>query len=253
MKHSPSAGRPFLVGAMTLTAALAFGCDLGPGGAERSFPLYRVHRASEPPVLDGNLDDAVWSKAKTSSFFVDTMSGKRGALRAWAKLLWDDENLYLAAEVADELIVSPFQKHDDQLWQRDCVELFLDPNGDGLDYLEIQVSPLGTVFDTHYERRRRPSPYGHIDWQSLAKASVSVDGKANDHEEDRAYRIEVAIPFSTIQAGSKQASPKRGDRWRANLYVMDWTGKGQRAVSWSAPLVGDFHVPARFGMIDFTD
>ena len=36
-----------------------------------------------------------------------------------------------------------------------------------------------------------------------------------------------------------------------NFFVMDTRKQGQRAVAWSAPLVGDFHTLARFGRVVF--
>jgi hypothetical protein len=45
-------------------------------------------------------------------------------------------------------------------------------------------------------------------------------------------------------------TPPEGSTWRVNFYVMDTQrGGGQRAVGWSPPLEGDFHVPARFGRV----
>jgi hypothetical protein len=36
-----------------------------------------------------------------------------------------------------------------------------------------------------------------------------------------------------------------------NFFVMDATKDGQRAVGWSAPLIGDFHTLERFGRVIF--
>ncbi|MEM6957525.1 MAG: hypothetical protein AAF645_17665, partial [Myxococcota bacterium] len=42
--------------------------------------------------------------------------------------------------------------------------------------------------------------------------------------------------------------------WRVNFYVMDKRENGsQRACGWSPPLEGDFHVPGRFGTVQFGD
>ena len=36
-----------------------------------------------------------------------------------------------------------------------------------------------------------------------------------------------------------------------NFFVMDALEKGQRAVGWSPPLIGDFHTLDRFGRVVF--
>jgi hypothetical protein len=128
----------------------------------------------------------------------------------------------------------------------------IDPDGDEKNYFELQVSPAGKVFDTRYDSRRVPQPFGHMDFNSGLKNGVDVHGKINDDEADQGYTVETAIPWTAFALGEpKHEAPKAGDTWRMNLYVMDAREKGMRAAGWSAPLVGDFHVPSRFGKIVF--
>ena len=130
----------------------------------------------------------------------------------------------------------------------------LDPDGDGLNYFEMQVSPRGIVFDTRYDRRRRPRPFGHVGWNSGLKAGVDVRGSLDDDELDTGYTVEIAIPWSAVAAGTKPAvPPAAGAQWRMNLFVMDARETGQRAAGWSPPLVGDFHILERFGVVTFPE
>lgn len=202
--------------------------------------------------LDGKLDEPAWAEAKPTAFFVNTMTGSPADLKVTAKALWDAENVYVAFDVADDYLKSTFEKDDDHLWEQDCVELMFNPDGDGKNYFELQVSPAGKSFDTRYDTRRQPKPFGHMDFNSGIKNGVDVRGKLNDEDADQGYTAEVAIPWSAFAMGEpKHEAPKANDTWRMNLYVMDARQKGMRAAGWSAPLVGDFHVPARFGKITF--
>ncbi len=210
-------------------------------------PEINVVQAKAPPRLDGLLDDAVWSFAQVTPAFVETRQGGPAAFRAFAKLLWDRRYLYVGVEVEDALLLSSHTEHDAHLWEQDCVELMIDPDGDGKPYFEIQVSPRGVLFDTRYDARRVPKPFGHVGWQSRARAAVSPRGTLDDDIADAGYAVEIAIPW---QAFSRRP-PAIGDTWRANLYVMDATREGQRAAAWSPLGVGDFHVPRRFGILAF--
>jgi hypothetical protein len=159
-------------------------------------------------------------------------------------------------EVDDTSLRSEFQNRDDHLWEQDAVEIMLDPDGDGRNYFEVQVSPLGKIFDTRYDSRRVPQPFGHVDWNPEIRAAVKAEGTANDDAADTRYSVEIAIPIAGLAAGDAPAPALAPNgNWRVNFYVMDLQlgDAGQRAAGWSPPRVGDFHVPDRFGRVAFFD
>ncbi len=202
--------------------------------------------------LDGKLDDAEWQSAASTGRMVNPMTGDLGGFTAQARVLYDAQNLYLAFEVEDDYIKSTFQKKDDHLWEQDAVEVMIDPDGDGKNYFELQVSPRGQSFDTRYDSTRNPQPFGHVDWDSHVQAKVTLDGTLNDEQSDKGYRVEMAIPWTAFAVGDTPVPPPvAGTSWRMNFFVMDVRRQGQRAVGWSAPLVGDFHTLARFGRVAF--
>ncbi|HEX6241653.1 MAG TPA: carbohydrate-binding family 9-like protein [Polyangiales bacterium] len=215
-------------------------------------PELKVARADKPLKLDGKLDEEAWSKAQKTDAFVNTMNGEKAEFEASVKALYDDKNLYIAFDVADEFLKSTFTNDEDHLWEQDTVEIMADPDGDGKDYIELQVSPANKRFDTHYESRRVPRPFGHMDYDSKLQSGVSLRGKLNDDDDDQGYTVEIAIPWAAFSAGeSKVEPPKSGDTFRLNFYVMDQQKEGMRAAGWSPPRVGDFHVPQRFGKLVF--
>lgn len=204
--------------------------------------------------LDGNLNEPAWAAAPWTDAFVDTLSGDDAEFRARAKVLWDDEHFYVGFEVDDDYLTSDFEEQDDHLWEADCVEIMVDPDGDQRNYFEMQVSPRNVSFDTRYDTRRQPQPIGHDDWDSGLRSAVNVRGDLDDDDGDEGYTVEIAIPWAAFDAGASPATkPNANDAWRVNFYVMDSREEGQRANGWSPPRVRDFHVPARFGRITFTD
>lgn len=226
-----------------------------------------VRKAAKPPKLDGVLDEAAWKDAPTLGVFVNTLTGAAGGVKTEAKLLWDDKNLYIAFENEDKDVWGKMKGRDDKLWQEEAVEVMIDPNGDGKSYVELQVSPHGTLFDTYLPTYRKyedsidpkAKPFS---WNAKGlKAGVKVDGTIDQRDDqDKGWTVELAIPLSEINGlakdgeGAAKVPPSFGDTWRLNLFRLDVAKDGkQEAVGWSPPLVGDFHALNRFGEITFAD
>ena len=204
--------------------------------------------------LDGVLDEEVWGKAVASADFVETMSGAKAQVKTTARLAYDDENLYVAFESEDDDVWTSLKERDDKLWTQEAVEIFIDANSDGKDYVELQVNPAGAIFDSYLPAYRK----NQNDWNSGMKVGVKVDGTLNKREDkDKGWTVEVAIPWADTKGkGEYEISfpPKVGDRWKLNMFRLDMPQKKpQRAAAWSAPLVGDFHKLDRFGALVFGD
>ncbi|MFK7992015.1 MAG: carbohydrate-binding family 9-like protein [Sandaracinaceae bacterium] len=218
-------------------------------------PSLRAPQANMPIEIDGALNEAAWANAGRTQAFVNTQTGGRAPFTATVRTLWDDENLYVAFDVQDTFIQNTHDERDAHLWEQDAVEIMIDPGGEGRNYFELQVSPTGQVFDTRYDSRRNPRPIGHADWNADITAETSLRGTANDAEADEGYTVEIAIAWSSFNAGAPAASrPAPNARWRMNFYVMDQHSAEEnddRAAGWSPTLEGDFHVPARFGNVTF--
>jgi hypothetical protein len=232
-------------------------------GAPIAPKKYLVRRTAKPPKLDGKLDDGPWKTAPSVGAFVDTMTGAPSPLKTDAKMLWDDQNLYLAFENTDTDVWSSLTKRDDKLWTQEAVEVMIDADGNGKTYIELQVAPNGTIFDTYlpdvrkYENaldpKRKP-----FDWNSKLKVAVKVDGTLNKRsDQDKGWTVEMALPLADVNGlatGGAKIPPAYGETWRMNMFRLDAPeGKGQLAAAWSPPLVGDFHVLERFGQIVFVD
>ena len=225
---------------------------------------YLARKTSKPIKIDGKLDEAAWKTAPSTGPFVNTMTGETLKPNTEAKLLWDAQNLYIAFENTDPDVWGTLTDRDSKLWTQEMDEVMIDANGDGKGYIELQVAPNGTIFDTYlptyrkYEDSLDPKrkPY---DWNSKLKASVKVDGTLNKHEdEDKGWTVEMALPLADangLDPKTVKIPPALGDKWRINLFRMD-SGKdpkSQIALGWSPPMMGDFHKLDRFGELVFVD
>lgn len=209
--------------------------------------------------LDGKLDEPAWGKAAFTGPFVQPGDGN-GALpdypvNATAKLGWDDDNLYVAVQVADKDASSPFKPtdKDPHIWQKSsAVELMIQPGdlGDNKEYYEIQVDVNGALFDTHWDDYNVPKDdatqsFGHMDWSSGLKNGVNV-------QKGQGYTIEIALPWKSFVKPRVPAPPQPGQSWRANLY--SFRDNQSAALAWSPILgKGNFHFAPRFGRLTFVD
>lgn len=212
-----------------------------------------------PIVIDGELDEPGWARAATTGPFVNVGTGEAPTpdeLAGSAKLLYDDEALYVGFEVFDDDLRGGFDpaRIDPHLWLKDTVELMLDPDGDGdnRDYYEIQVGPQNLVFDSAFDAYNQPrvepdGPFGHQEWSAKLQSAVKLRGTLDDAREDDGYVVEMAIPWASF-GKAKHAPPRPNDVWRMNFYAMQNNG----GVAWSPILgQGNFHKAARFGRVRF--
>jgi hypothetical protein len=146
---------------------------------------------------------------------------------------------------------------DPHLWTKDCVEIMIDPEGDGdnADYYEIQINPQNLVFDSRFDAYNKPrvepdGPFGNQDWSAKLESAVSVQGTLdNDDDEDQGYSVEARIPWSSFDK-AKAVPPKAGDAWRMNLYAMH----DNSGVAWSPILSqGNFHRATRFARVRWVE
>lgn len=211
-------------------------------------------------MIDGELAEMQWHHAARTARFVDAGTGAdlpKGRVCGVVSLFWNDEALYLAFEVEDRDVRGGFPKgaDDPHLWERDTVEIMLDPDGDGdnRDYYELQVGPQNLVFDSQFDGYNSPrggpdGPFGHQEWKSRIVSGVSIHGTLDDASDvDEGYTVEIALPWSSLTK-AKAAPPKPGDTWRANFYAMEDNG----GAAWS-PILGrgNFHRALRFGRLRF--
>jgi hypothetical protein len=204
--------------------------------------------------IDGKLNEPAWKEAASTSAFVGTLDGRPSEQATTAKLLWDDKNLYVAVEMTDPDVWSTLQKRDDKLWTEEAIEMFVDADGDGKSYIELQVNPKGAVFDSYLPEHRQ----NQNDWDSGLKAAIKIDGTLNNRKDvDKGWVVEFALPLDSARGkekAMKNVPPVVGTEWRVNLLRLDLPKSGaQVGTAWSPPMVADFHALDKFGVLVFGD
>ena len=182
---------------------------------------------------------AFWEEGESASFcdVVKGIAPEQGT-RIWTA--WDADEVRVLIRAEDTHIAATLTERDAPLYTEEVVEVFLDPVGDGECYFEIEVNPLNAVLDLVL-RRNRSGYKKDFAWR-CENLRTCV------RREAAAWSAELAIPFCSLAAGS----PQPGDEWRVNFTRIDRPPEVLRELTaWSHTGFANFHVPERFGVIEF--
>lgn len=217
-------------------------------------PTYTVLRAGTPIRIDGKLDEPAWFGAPDVGpfHFPWWTSGKKE--RTTVKLLWDNENLYIAHISEDEHITARHKDHDGKVAEDDCFEIMIAPNSDKPEvYFNIEWNVIGGYVDNF--RPNGPNQPRAPVWDAEGvEIAGSYEGTLNDDSDrDRYWLVEVKIPLRNFIKYAKHIPPQPGETWNINLNRHGGATNLQYS-QWSA---GDtpkpaFHTPHRFGKITFS-
>jgi hypothetical protein len=234
---------------------------------------YVCYRASKPFKIDGKLNEQAWQHAEWTDDFQDIEGGKQPVphYRTRAKMLWDDNFLYVAAEIEEPDVWANITQRDAVIFHDNDFEVFIDPNGDTHNYTEYEMNALNTVWDLLLEQPYRDHNFvlNNYDLKGLISA-VSVDGTLNNSsDKDRKWTVEIAFPLSAY--AELKAKPADGVQWRVNFSRVEWQiekvdGQYQKKINpatglpypednwvWSPQGVVNMHLPEMWGFVQFSD
>jgi hypothetical protein len=217
-----------------------------------------VPHAVGPITIDGIANEPTWSSAATSPELVTGDGSPEPVGRAIARMTWDEQNLYVFVSVTDSDVFSPYKQNDDPLWKADCVEMFIDADGNRTGYVELQVNPNNATFDSFFASTRAQP--GDEAWDANLVTAVRVRGTADKSgDADQGWDVEIAIPLAAVKGKhdtmAVRLPPQVGDRWRLNVVRVDYRsgGGGPGVASWNRISYSDFHALERMLTVVFAD
>ncbi|MFH1569887.1 MAG: SUMF1/EgtB/PvdO family nonheme iron enzyme, partial [Gemmatimonadota bacterium] len=231
---------------------------------------YVCYRASAPVTIDGNLEEKAWWDAPWTQAFEDHQAPNAPA--PWrttrAAMLWDDDNVYFAARLQEENVWGTITRRDAVIYLDNDFEIFLDVDGRGDHYYELEINALNTAWDMYHpkEYHRRSCLESAYDVPGLRHA-VQVQGTLNyHHDTDTGWTVEVAWPWQGLaeHRPGRTLPPRRGQVMRVNFsrvqYEHDYSGPACAKQPgpcqdwiWNSTNTGDLHMPEAWGRVYFTD
>lgn len=220
----------------------------------RSYDCFRTEGKMR---IDGRLDEAAWRRAVPTAPFVDIRGEgyPEPVKKTSVRMLWDDQHLYIGAELEEDDIVARLTQRDTIIYHDNDFEVFIDPDGDGQHYFEIENNARGVVFDLMLDKPYRSGGSFFIPWNCEGlQLAVHCDGTLNkSKDKDRRWFVEMAIPFAALKRDFND--PRDYKVWRINFSRVQWLHEGQPEENWVWSPTGrvDMHMPDRWGFLRFVD
>ena len=274
-----------VVRAASLLAAFLCGLAPGPRASQRArvdfeaMPFaprqYVAYRTASRLNIDGRLDEPAWTAAAWTGAFVDIEgeSRQRPRFRTRAKMLWDADYFYVAAEMEEPDVWGTLTERDSVIFRDNDFEIFIDPDGDTHAYYELEVNALGTPWDLMLVKPYRDGGPAINAWD-IAGLQVGVDVRGTLNrpgDRDDGWTVEIAMPWKILrEAAPDHQPPQTGDRWRVNFSRVEWDvdvtdgryAKRRKPGStdplpennwvWSPQGAIDMHMPERWGYVQFS-
>ena len=204
------------------------------------------------PKVDGSLNDPAWAGATVIQDFPAFWKKGETGKGTRARLLWNKDALYFAAEMTDAEMRSFGTKHNDHLWNGDVFELFFKPSEKRPEYYEFQANPKSVMFEVAFPKRGADlGNFGAL--PALGMTVVSrVDGTLDTPGDvDKGWTVEGRIPWTTFAPTGGRPEP--GAAWRFALCRYDYGPEGTKPVLMSsAPLTQlSFHHYEDYGRLTF--
>jgi hypothetical protein len=236
---------------------------------------YVAYRTPGPIVSDGKLNEPAWAAAPWTDAFVDIEGDARPRppLRTRARMLWDDANFYVAAEMEEPDLWGTLKQRDAVIFHDNDFEVFIDPDGDTHAYYELEVNVLGTPWDLMLLKPYRDGGPA-IDAWDIAGLQVGIDARGTvnrPRDRDDGWTVEIAIPWEVLREAAPAGKPPQpGDQWRVNFSRVEWqlgiVDGGYAKVSkpgtnqplpesnwvWSPQGAINMHMPERWGYVQFS-
>lgn len=238
------------------SATLACSCatHTGPsgGGQTENLPVYACHQVKTKIDIDGHFDEPAWQGAPLIGRFYQIETFAEARTKTEARLLWDQDSLYLAIRAHDRDLCSWGTKRDsDFLFRADVLEVFLQPDEDVPSRYEINVNPEGVIYDAFY-------PYGNTSatrfaaWNGTFEHAIALNGTLNEwRDEDQWWQLEIRIPFSSLPSlGDKLPEP--GTTWRFHIGCYNFSVYLRGAeISSCVPFKETFHETEKYRYLRF--
>lgn len=195
--------------------------------------VYEALRTEDPPKIDGDLGDRTWQW--TEGVYLEEWEELGGSSKGPEDIsltfyvVWDDDNLYFAAEVSDDE-----QLHEntgDNIWNGDSIQMAIDPTG------ERQIAGFdGNSYEYNFgldlnDKVVLSRLFGHPDSKGNEAELMIV----RDDDKEKTY-YELRIPAEDIAPAEFGAGKQIGfgmiynDGDEAHPGQTGWVGWGSQAI-----------------------
>jgi hypothetical protein len=230
---------------------------------------YDVQKLDKAMVIDANWDKPQWHNIQSLEIKNRMGDKPRFTPQVKAKMMYDDQNLYVIFRVNDKYVKSVVKKINGPVYEEPAVEFFFSPDTEFPNkYFNLEINCIGTPlmhfnnFEKINEGKtvKTSTPLNDSDIVKIEIAhafSSPFDTLTQvvDKEitEPVTWTLEYRIPLNMLEKYSKIVHPTPGIEWKANFYNIAEQGSNIHFLTWS-PVnnpIPNFHLPPFFGTITF--
>lgn len=160
---------------------------------------YTAVRISNPPKIDGMLDDSCWMNVAVAADFIQSKPnpGIPSSQRTEVKLVYDNSAIYIGAMMYDthpDSILREMSKHDNVFFgpNADAFGLLIDAYRDGQNGLFLGVTTCNVQTDTKVSDPEEFDDSWNVAWESKVKIL------------DNGWCAELRIPYSALRFPKKE-------------------------------------------------
>jgi hypothetical protein len=185
----------------TLTSFLAIVLFFALKGNLRALETLTVPSAAAAPVIDGKLDEEIWSKALKFDAFLTFKPdyGKEPSQKTEAYITYDAENIYFGIRCYDtepSKVKAVISKRD-AIFQDDLIGIILDTFNDTESGFGFMINPLGIQGD------------GMLDFNGNLEGSHDMVWYSKGEIDDKGWVVEARVPLQSIRFPKKDTLTMR--------------------------------------------
>ncbi len=217
---------------------------------------YEVNRLTEPMVIDGNWDKPVWRSVEAIELTHAMGERPEHFPKTRAKLLYDDQFIYVIFRVEDRYVRAVAKAHQDSVCRDSCVEFFFTPGTDvAKGYFNLEMNCGGTML-LHFQviPRQDSVAVSPSDLERIKVAHSLPKSVEPEIIQPTTWTVEYRLPIDMFEKYSPSfTKPAPGVTWQSNFFKCADQTSHPHWLTWSK--VGrpkpDFHVPEHFGTLAF--
>ena len=173
------------------------------------------YKTKKPISINGILSE--WNNFDSIAYNGNkTIERGRSDNSAITKFTWDDEKLYIAFKVQDTELVSKNIDNDTNIWDDDCIEIYLSTQADSKTFLGLSQNEYHFLVNLNNTKATFKGKKNHLldensegvlNWNTDILSGVTINGSLNDSlSYDNGYIIEMAIFWKSINIEPKHGT-----------------------------------------------
>lgn len=184
---------------------------------------YVCYRTNAPITIDGKADEMVWQIIPWNIEFSDVLGEQtsKSAYLTRAKMLWDDDYVYIAAEMMEPHIRA--SRRVEEITLDNHFSVFIDIEGSTHNYLELTFDANGFYYVKAYQSNNKAGTFWSDGKSAQIGNAIHLEGSLNNpSDEDHYWSLEIALPIHQLIGARDFLEPDKGIQWRVNFQRTQW-------------------------------